>query len=187
MEKTYLINTLFFKREILMQNVMKKILCTGLALLLVCPNNITQASSVSIEENQTVSLPNEVMQSDAGFFEKKIYIIWMQVMYVKTKNTGKINLINNKSISISASGLYAATDTESNLPEAMDIDFYSDISGNLSTGKEEQWYRFSTTNTSTIITIDLLMASDVDFDLYVFKVSDDGSGLEMIGYSTMMN
>ena len=83
--------------------------------------------------------------------------------------------MNNKSISISASGLYAATDTESNLPEAMDIDFYSDISGNLSTGKEEQWYKFSTTKTSTIITIDLLMASDVDFDLYVFQVSDDGS------------
>lgn len=89
MEKTYLINTLFFKREIFMQNVMKKILCTGLALLLVCPNNIAQASSVSIEENRTVSLPNEVMQSDAGFFEKKIYIIWMQVMYVKTKKYRK--------------------------------------------------------------------------------------------------
>ena len=56
-----------------MQNVMKKILCTGLALLLVYPNNIAQASSVSIEENQTVSLPNEVMQSDTGFFEKKRY------------------------------------------------------------------------------------------------------------------
>lgn len=185
MEKTYLINTLFFKREILMQNVMKKILCTGLALLLVCPNNIAQASSVSIEENQTVSLPNEVMQSDAGFFEKKdIHNLDAGNVCEDKKIQEKINLINNKSISISASGLYVATDTESNLPEAMDIDFYSDISGNLSTGKEEQWYRFSTTNTSTIITIDLLMASDVDFDLYVFKVSDDGSGLEMIGYST---
>ena len=143
MEKTYLINTLFFKREILMQNVMKKILCTGLALLLVCPNNIAQASSVSIEENQTVSLPNEVMQSDAGFFEKKdIHNLDAGNVCEDKKIQEKINLINNKSISISASGLYAATDTESNLPEAMDIDFYSDISGNLSTGKEEQWNRF---------------------------------------------
>lgn len=185
MEKTYLINTLFFKGGILMQNVMKKILCTGLALLLVCPNNIAQASSVSIEENQTVSFPNEVMQSDAVFFEKKdIHNLDAGNICEDKKIQEKINLMNNKSISISASGLYAATDTESNLPEAMDIDFYSDISGNLSTGKEEQWYKFSTTKTSTIITIDLLMTSDVDFDLYVFQVSDDGSGLEMIGYST---
>lgn len=92
--------------------------------------------------------------------------------------------MDNKKIDSRVSELYTSTDTETNFPEATDIDFYSDISGNLTAGKEEQWYKFSTTKTSTVITIDLLMASDVDFDLYIFQVSDDGSGLEMIGYST---
>lgn len=71
-----------------MQNVMKKILCTGLALLLVCPNNIAQANSVNTEEHKTVALSNEAMQSDAGFFAL-IYIIWKQIMYMRAKKYRK--------------------------------------------------------------------------------------------------